>query len=141
VQQGADLAADIKNNLLPQRKSSTPFDVLKYFGELKKRFKKVGALAKYTEILRKWGVEHSNEFPATENGINAARGCYKQMSIEVQDLEVAAIQDVPQEPEYIEVVDSLPDPEPLVKGTRLQCGGKLFEVISTDDGHKFNEVK
>jgi recombination protein RecT len=41
----------------------------------------------------------------------------------------------------IQTVDNLPDPEPLVKGTRLQCGGKLFEVVATDDGHKFNEVK
>jgi phage recombination protein Bet len=145
VQQGPDLEADIKNNPTHQKKSSTPFDALKHFGALKKRFKKLEAEPQYYLILKKWGVAHSNEFPGTEIGINAARGCYKQMSLEVQDLEVRAMQeaaqDAPQDVEYIDVVDKLPDPEPLVKGTRLQCGGKLFEVVETEDGHKFNEVK
>lgn len=110
-------------------KASTPFNVLEYFAAIKKRFTKLAREDAYYAVLANWKVKKSNQFPATQEGMNAARGCYKELQLTIQDLEIPP------------TVDKLPDPEPLVKGTRLQCGGKLYEVIATDDGHKFNEVK
>ncbi len=41
----------------------------------------------------------------------------------------------------IATVDALPDPVPLAKGARLQCGGKLHEVVDSQDGYVWSEVK
>ncbi len=89
----------------------------------------------YYTILPKYGVEKSNQFPATDAGIKAARGCYKELSLVVQDLEVAAKN--PPIPE----VEALPDPVPLVIGVTLRCKGKTFEIGENEDGHIWKEVR
>lgn len=111
-------------------KSSTPFNVLEYFAAIKKRFTKLKREDAYYEVLSHWGAKKSNQFPATEAGMLAARGCYKELQLRIADLEIP-----------VATVDALPDPVPLAKGTRLQCGGKLHEVVDSQDGYIWSEVK
>lgn len=132
--QAATLTEDIKANP-PHQKSSTPFNALKAFGELKARFKKIGKEDVYYTILPKYGVEKSNQFPPTQEGIMAARSCYKELSLVVSDLEVAAKN--PPIPE----VETLPDPVPLNIGVMLRCKGRTFETAETEDGRIWKEVR
>ena len=46
----------------------------------------------------------------------------------------AAIQAIPE-------VETLPDAVELVKGTKRRCKGKVWLVIETDDGHRWQEVE
>ncbi len=125
-----DIADHPPKETKASKKGTTPFNVLEHFAALKKRFTALKREDAYYEVLGHWGVKKSNQFSANETGLLAARGCFKELQLRIADLEIP-----------VATVDALPDPEPLVKGTRLQCGGKLYEVISTADGHKFNEVK
>jgi len=128
----ATLTEDIKAN--PAKvKSTTPFNALKAFGDMHKRFTKIGKDDVYYTILNKFGVDKSNQFAATTEGMQDARNCYKELSLVVADLEVAAKN--PPIPE----VDSLPDPVPLVIGVVLRCKGKTWEIIDTPEGHKWSE--
>lgn len=126
----ATLTEDIRAN--PQ-KSSTPFNALAAFASLKKRFKALdkGATAYYT-ILGKWGVEKSNQFPATQQGLADARGCYKELSLAIQELEFAS---------KIPEVAALPDPIPLVLGAKVCVNGVVWEVYESNEGQDWREVK
>jgi hypothetical protein len=110
-------------------KSSTPFNALKAFSDLKKRFQKIGQEVAYYAVLKNWGVEKSNQFPATQEGINKARGCYKELSLAVQELEL---------PPQVEV---FPDPVVKVAGAKVRYGGAVYEVVDSEDGHRWQEVK
>lgn len=112
------------------KKSTTPFSALKAFGDLKKRF---GALdpehQAYYMILRKWGVEKSNQFAADEAGIKRARGCYKELSLYVQEMETA------------QKVDTLPDPVELPAGRLVLYQGRLWQVDHSGELSQWQEVR
>lgn len=122
-----DIAANPAKETPAQKKSSTPFDALKAFGDLKKRFKSVDAEFAYYAVLRQWGKSKSNEFTADE--VKEARGCYKQMSLMVADLEV------------IPVIEVLPDPVPLTAGKMIRQGGKYWIVDDVDGVHTWREAQ
>ncbi len=132
----ATLTEDIKVQPVKETKASkakgtTPFEWLEHFSALKKRFEKIGKIDVYYTILPKYGVEKSNQFPATPDGKTAAKGCYKELSLTIQDLEVAALG-----PE----VTVKPDPVPLSIGARVRFEGKLWEVWDSPEGFDWREV-
>lgn len=85
---------------LPAPKArTTPFDILAEFAKLKKRYTKLGKEDVYYTILPKYGVEKSSQFPATEQGKNSARVCYRELRTVVEGLEAAvAVAPTPEAP-------------------------------------------
>lgn len=65
-------------------------DVMQAFGALKRRYEAIGQVSAYYSVLGSHGVEKSNEFQDTPDGIKAARAAYKEMSLDIQDREVRA---------------------------------------------------
>ncbi len=94
----------------PKAKRTTPFDILTEFGKMKKRYTKLGKEDVYYTILPKYGVEKSDQFPATEQGKNSARSCWRELRDTIQELEAAtSVAEAPAEiklapPKKIEVV-------------------------------------
>jgi hypothetical protein len=79
-------------NMLKAKPKRNPnrFEMLRAFSELKARYKAIGFERTYYAVLALYGCHHSNEFPDTEEGMEAARCCYKEMSIDVSNREVRA---------------------------------------------------
>jgi hypothetical protein len=127
--QAPTLHEDIAANP-PKAKSTTPFNALQAFGELKKRFAAMDPKhTAYYMILAKWGVKKSNEFPAGEEGIKRARGCYKELSLYVQEMETAA------------KVEVKPDPVELPQGRLVVWQGLLWQVEHGDQSSTWVQVK
>lgn len=72
------------------RKSGTKLDLLRAFQDLKKRYQAIDAEKTYYAVLGRFGYEHSNEFPDTPEGMEQARHAYKEMSLNVADMEAMA---------------------------------------------------
>ena len=118
------LALGTKPRALPR------FNWLEAFGSLKKRFAKLDKDHKaYYMILAKWGVKKSNEFPANDKGAESARGCWKELSLYVQEMEVAG------------KVEALPDAVELPQGRLLVYQGLLWQVEHGDQASRWVEVK
>lgn len=135
--QTGDLTTDIRDNPLPKpRKGTTPFDVLKHFGDMKRRFTELGREDVYYTILPRWGVEKSNQFPATEEGQQSARECWKELKLAVQELEHAASIGA-----NATEVDKLPDPVECVLNAQFRYQGKLWRVVNSEDGQQWKQVE
>ncbi len=65
------------------------YDMLRTFAEHKKKYKKLNFAETYYNVLRRNGVQHSNEFPATEEGLQAGLTCHRAMLLNLQELEVS----------------------------------------------------
>lgn len=122
-----DIVANPVKETKAQRASTTPFDALKAFGGLKKRFQIISAEWVYYKILSKYGKKKSNEFGSDE--IQPARGCYKEMQLVVSDLEV------------LPVVEVLPDPIPMTAGKMMRQGGKYWLVMDVEGRHQWAEAQ
>ena len=55
---------------------------------LKRRYNAIGFARTYPAILGLHGVRNSSEFPETEEGLEEARACYKEMVEDVSKREV-----------------------------------------------------
>jgi hypothetical protein len=73
-----------------KKPGASQIEMLKTFGELKKRYKAIGMGQAYYAMLGQYGVCHSNEFPGDFNGMSQARMCYKAMSLDCADAEAYA---------------------------------------------------
>lgn len=62
--------------------------MLQAFAALKARYQAINMLRTYYGYLGLWGARHSNEFTDDEEGMAQARGCYKEMSIDVANREI-----------------------------------------------------
>lgn len=112
-----------------QRKVSfDKFKMLPAIALLKKRFLALNNEAAYRRILKRCGVEKSNQFTDDNNGL-LARVAYKEMQMVLSEIE-------PQIPE----VDKLPDAVEQVEGTTLRCGGKVWAAKDGEFGHTWIEV-
>ncbi len=69
---------------------SKDYNMLQHFGVQKKRFQSLKAEHLYYKILGVHGVEHANEFPDTVEGKKAGRECYRDMQIQLGDMEAQA---------------------------------------------------
>ncbi len=125
------LTEDIKANP-PHSKSTTPFNALKAFSEMKKRFQSLHLESEYYVILKRHGVEKSNQFPATKEGITAARGCYKELSLAIQELEYQYRQ--------IPEVDVLSDPVELTAGTTCRWKGDVYQVADNGESQVWSKL-
>ncbi len=65
-------------------------DMLQAFGALKARYKKLDAEKTYYAVLGRNGVEKSNQFPATDQGLASGLACYREMQLHVADMEAFA---------------------------------------------------
>lgn len=119
------LAEDIQRN---PPKSTTrqqiPFDVLKYFADIKGRFHKIGKQDVYYDVLKRHGVSHANEFFDT----NDARACYKEMQLVVADMETASIDAAnPVAPKGLRNREEWPDdPEAPALGLWIKVAGMIY---------------
>ena len=124
------VAATTTSGPRSKTKSATPFNWLEAFGMLKKRFAAMDKEHRaYYMILAKWGVKKSNEFPANDKGAESARGCWKELSLYVQEMEVA------------QKVESLPDAVELPQGRLLVYQGLLWQVEHGDQASRWVQVK
>jgi hypothetical protein len=96
LQASIDQARAAKGRKKP---AGSHYELLQAFGEQKKRYKSLGCEKTYYAVLGHAGYEHANEFPDTPDGLQAARDCYKQMSLNVADLEALAAKAKEQEAE------------------------------------------
>lgn len=119
---------------LPAPKRTTPFNILAEFAILKKRYSKLGKEDVYYTILPKYGVEKSSQFPATEQGKNSARSCW----IELRDT-IKKLEDATHVSEAAEV-EVLPDPVECVLNAQFRWQGKLYRVVDSDEGQRWQEV-
>lgn len=73
-------------------------DMMQAFGGLKKRYQTMNIEKAYYSVLKRNGVEKSNQFPATDAGLAAGLACYREMSLNIAELEAfaAKMADVPQ---------------------------------------------
>lgn len=107
----ADFAPEPKQEPKPAaapKTRTTPFNILGEFAKLKKRYTKLGVEDVYYTILPKYGVEKSDQFPATEQGKNSARACYRELRTVVEGLEADAA------PEPEAPVEKLVPPKKIV---------------------------
>jgi phage recombination protein Bet len=72
------------------------FDMLAAFAALKKRYKALGQESAYYSVLGAHGVEKSNQFAESEEGLAQGLAAYKDASLNVQDMEAWAKQNAPQ---------------------------------------------
>ncbi len=70
---------------------SRHIDMLQAFGGLKKRYQAMNVEKAYYSVLKKNGVDKSNQFPATDAGLAAGLACYREMSLNIADLEAFAV--------------------------------------------------
>jgi hypothetical protein len=77
-------------NRSKKKPGASQIEMLKAFGELKKRYKAIGMEQAYYAMLGQYGVCHSNEFPGDFNGMSQARMCYKAMTLDCADEEAYA---------------------------------------------------
>ena len=99
-------------------------DMMKAFAGVKKRFQKLDIEKIYYDFLKRAGVQKSNQFESTEEGLSAAAACWKAMQLWIADAEVHAIQET----------DSLPDPVPLTPGHAVILDGKVWVVVRNEEG-------
>jgi hypothetical protein len=124
------------------------FNMLQSFQCLKKRYQKIKSEATYYAVLERFGVHKSNEFPDTDAGIAKARGCYKEMSLNVADLEVLHAKEHPPEDET-PMVFRLPDAMEQNMSFRVYTEEKgvktLWQVVQSLDpkgpDREWQEVK
>jgi len=69
---------------------ATLIQIVQAFGDIKKRYQAIGQEGAYYAVLKNHGVEKSNQFQNTDEGVSQARQAYKAMVMDVQELEVAA---------------------------------------------------
>jgi hypothetical protein len=62
--------------------------MMQAFESIKERYRKIGWLKTYYAQLGRYGMQNSDEFPDTDDGISQARCCYKEMSLDVANREV-----------------------------------------------------
>lgn len=120
---------------LPAPKArTTPFDILAEFAKLKKRYTKLGKEDVYYTILPKYGVEKSSQFANSDTGTNQARECYRELLRTIKELEAK-----PHVSEAAEV-EALPDPVECVLNAQFRWQGKLYRVVDSDEGQRWQEV-
>jgi len=106
------------------------FKMLTEIAKLKKRFLALDKESTYRQILKRCGVDKSNEFTDDNNGL-LARVAYKEMAIILDDLEVLAKKDEPL------LVTKLPDPVEQIIGLRLRFEGITWEVRDNGTMHEW----
>jgi hypothetical protein len=96
VEQPSELEIELHESILQDaarkqaKRNPDRFAMLREFASLHKRYKAIGFERTYYGILGVWGVEHSNQFADDEEGMANARGCYKEMSLDVSNREAKA---------------------------------------------------
>ena len=78
-------------------------------------------------MLKKWGVEKSNQFPQTDEGMTSARGCYKELSLTVSDLETPKAEiaaPMTDHPDWIKAQDS-----PDWGRDYIRVDGKMYRLV------------
>ena len=76
-------------------KRTKPYDkfaMMKAVREVKKQFAAIGMETAYYSVLGRYGVEHSNELPENDGGVQA-RACYKELTIVLGDLQAKVAQE------------------------------------------------
>ncbi len=63
-------------------------DMLQAFGAVKKRYQAIGMEKLYYSVLGYHGMEKSNQFPKTDSGLAQGLACYREMQLQVADLEI-----------------------------------------------------
>ncbi len=95
---GRDATADALHEDIQQFQPKTPrkpskslgarhIDMMQAFGILKKRYQALNVEKAYYAVLGRNGVEKSNQFPATDAGLAAGLSCYREMQLNVSELE------------------------------------------------------
>lgn len=89
----SDLSGDINAFPSKETKGAKPYDKFAMFAALeglKTRFVTIEKEPAYRAILQKYGATKRTELPTNDGG-KAARSCYKELQLCVQDLEVEAV--------------------------------------------------
>jgi phage recombination protein Bet len=85
-----DIAAHPPRRPKHQSPAARHIDMMQAFAAVKKRYQAIGMEKTYYCILERHEVHKSNEFEATEKGLADALIAYKEMSLNVAELEVSA---------------------------------------------------
>lgn len=115
--------------------ASRHIDMLQAFGGLKKRYQAIGLEKTYYAVLGRFGVEKSNEFPATDEGLRSGLACYREMQLNVSDLEAMKAKEAAAMPTFdawAAVREQYSDELAEALGLRIVVSGKVYARESFD---------